>query len=434
MKKYGLILLLFLINISTHASAFEMGPLGKARMAGGVIEVRVLASKDSSTWIKYPNGFNRKETTRIITKCVVLRSSDQNIKDTINLYFELSDYASYDSSGNLEGYCYPFLMHSGEEFKMKKDSIYSCFISTFGNRISLLSAETIPYNKAYKELFGAKKINQFIAKYDKDNARELEMYNLFYHVSSCSIDTVIFYHRIKKKFIQLTNSTFQESKEYELDVQNTTFYDENEYYLIKDNQKYIMLIKVDLSDLDENINNIENILYSEKIIIQSKNIESSRDSIFTLFLDKTINNHFLQQSKLTKDFFVYDDSTLNHIRTEYPNYKIHKVEQSKLKSLIKKGQKYTLFKIHITSPNSNTAKIHITQGYAYVRYGLHIRIHNYKPRISCNEIILERNVIMVQQAEIIYNRNTNTVSYLNENLLYRIAQLKEMFGTHKVAR
>lgn len=424
-----LVLLLFFITTSTLASAFEMGPLRKAREASGVIEVKVIASKDSSTWIKYPNGFNRKETTRIITKCVVLRSSDQNIKDTINLYFELSDWASYDSSGNLLYSVYPYLMHSGEEFKMKKDSIYSCLVRNGGNRIFLLCAEVKPYDESYKELFGAKKINQFIAKYDKQNASELEMYNLFYHVNSSSIDTVLFYHRIKKKFIQLTNSTYHESKEYELDVQNITLIDDKDFYQINHKQKHIRIIKADLSNLDECINNIEDYLYSEEILMPSSIGEISKDSLCTIFINKVLYNYLLQQPKSINDLFVFDDSTLKNIRTEYPNCKIHRVNKSKLKSLIKKGQALIIFRIHIDFNKSNTAKIYMTKMEASIIYGLRIKLHSCIPRISYKQLWLAVGGLHSSiQAEFIYNKSSNTVRYLNEDMLRRIEWIKYLYG------
>lgn len=430
MKKYILVLLLLFVTTSTIASAYEMGQLGKAREASGVIEVRVIASKDSSTWIKYPNGFNRKEITRIITKCVVLRSSNQNIKDTINLYFELSDYAIYDSSGNLECYAIPFIMHSGEEFKMKKDSIYSCLVRNSGNRISLLRAETKPYDESYKELFGAKKINRFIDKYDKQNARELDMWNLFYHVSSSAIDTVLFYHRIKKKFIQLTNSTYHESKEYDLDVQNSTFYDKKDFYEINHEQKHIRIIKTDLLDLDECINDIEKYLYSEEINMPSSIGEISKDSLCTFFINKVLYDYLLQQPKSTKDFFILDKSSLNNIKTEYPNCKIHRVNENKLRSLIKKGQKLNILSIYIEFKKSNKAKIHITNMEVSIRRSLRIRMHNYIPIISYKLLVFKfSNLPRSQQyTEFIYNKNSNTVRSYNEDMLHRIGWLKAMYG------
>lgn len=248
MKYYLFTLILLSVSYNVFSSGYEMGLLERTRHAKDVLEIQVISSKDSSTWITYPNGFNRRETHRIVTKCIVLKSSIANLKDTVSLIFELSDYCNYDSLGNLNYGIYPYLMHSTMEFNMQKGDIYSCLVRVTDEKISLLRADSISYEVMCKELFGAKKIVDYLEKrYPK------EIYNhynskVFYFVQSPAIDTVVFYNPINKRFTLLVNDSFKESEEIGFDVSKRLFFDRVYFYQIIGLDKTYELSKDDLSN------------------------------------------------------------------------------------------------------------------------------------------------------------------------------------------
>lgn len=234
--------------------AFDLGIMGTSCKADGVIEIEILNIKDSSDWKLYPNGFNHQETYRLLIDCKVMRSNCIEIKDSIRFIFSLNSSDYYDSVGNHKMSICGDIMHTGNEFKMKKGEKYvfliqkNPFLDEGKREWCLLRAEKSDYNKVMFDYQMSKLIDNYLQiklskRIDRDFLQKSKIFTSVLQNQDSIIESVIFYNPYSSKFALIKRDSIIESEPISFDYSFESFKTDKKYYLIKDNGKWIKLDK-----------------------------------------------------------------------------------------------------------------------------------------------------------------------------------------------
>jgi len=259
----NILILILMISIHSKAcQAFDLGLIGTVHETGALVEIEVLNAVDSSDWKLYPNGFNHRETYRLLVDCKIIQSNNHELKDSLRLIFSLKSADFYDSLGNYQLSICGDIMHTGTEFELQKGEKYVVFIKKhpFYNEGKkewwLLRAEKMDYNLAYKDFTSAKMIDDYLkVNYNRELNKEMIMLKVFtvviQNTDSEKIESVLYYNPLVNRFALIKTDYFCESEKINFDLDSQPFRIESDYFEVFTTESRYRLNKVDLKPYEE---------------------------------------------------------------------------------------------------------------------------------------------------------------------------------------